>query len=64
MGGTCGMCGERGEVHIVIWQGDLMERDHVEDLAVEGRRYSVVNFSLISIFKVLSFCLVFKGFIF
>ena len=58
------MYGERGELRIGIWRGDPMERDHVEDLAVDGISYSVVNFLLISVFKVLAFCLVFKGFIY
>jgi hypothetical protein len=40
-----------------------MEGEHVEDLAVDGRSYFAVNFVLISVFKVLTFCLVFKGFI-
>jgi hypothetical protein len=52
--------GERGEVRIAFWRGDPMERDQVEDLAVDGRSYSAVNFLLIS---VLTFCLVLKGFI-
>ena len=66
MGGTCGMYGERGEVHIGFWLRDQMERDHVVDLAVDGRRYPAVNFLLISVrlrFKEFSFCFVFKGFI-
>jgi len=49
MGETCGMYGERGEVYIGLWLGDPMERDHVEDLAVDGRSYSGVKFLLISV---------------
>jgi hypothetical protein len=26
-----------GEVHIGLWWGDLKERDHLEDLGVDGR---------------------------
>jgi hypothetical protein len=25
----------KGEVHIGLWLGDLMERDHLEDLGVD-----------------------------
>jgi hypothetical protein len=28
---------ETGEVHTGFWWGDLMERDHLEDLGVGGR---------------------------
>jgi hypothetical protein len=28
---------EIGEVHTGFWWGDLRERDHVEDLGVDGR---------------------------
>jgi hypothetical protein len=28
---------ETGEVHEVFWWGDLRERDHLEDLGVDGR---------------------------
>ena len=27
----------RGEVHTVFWWGNLSERDHLEDLGVDGR---------------------------
>ena len=27
----------RGEVHIGLWWGDLMEGDNLEDLSIEGR---------------------------
>ena len=37
------MYGERGEEHIGFWRGDPMEREHVEDLDVDGRRFSAVN---------------------
>jgi hypothetical protein len=29
----------RGEVHIGFWWGDLRERDHLEDLGIDGRVY-------------------------
>jgi len=51
MGGTCGMYGESEEVHIGIWRGDPMEGEHLEDLAVDGRSYSAVNFVLILVFS-------------
>jgi hypothetical protein len=28
---------ERGEVHSEFWWGNLVERDHLEDLGVDGR---------------------------
>jgi hypothetical protein len=28
---------ETGEVHTAFWWGDMMERDHLEDLGVDGR---------------------------
>jgi hypothetical protein len=28
---------ETGEVHTGIWWGDLRERDHLEDLGIDGR---------------------------
>jgi hypothetical protein len=27
----------RGEVHTGLWWGDLRERDHLEDVGVDGR---------------------------
>jgi len=36
MGGTCGTCCRRGEVHIGFWWGNLEERGHVEDLGIDG----------------------------
>jgi hypothetical protein len=51
MGGTFGMYGEREEVHIGIWRGDPMEGEQVEDLAIDGRSYSAVNFVLILVFQ-------------
>ena len=35
-GGMWHVCGT-GDVHIIFWWGDLMERDHLEDLCVDGR---------------------------
>jgi hypothetical protein len=29
---------ERREVHIGFWWGDMMEKDHLEDLGVNGRK--------------------------
>jgi hypothetical protein len=31
MGGECGTCGEKG-----FWLGNLEERDHLEDLGLDG----------------------------
>jgi hypothetical protein len=31
------MGGGAGELHTEFWWGDLMERDHLEDLGVDGR---------------------------
>jgi len=28
---------ETGGVHTELWWGDLMERDHLEDLGIDGR---------------------------
>jgi hypothetical protein len=28
---------EKGEVHTGLWWGDLRERDHLEDIGVDGR---------------------------
>jgi hypothetical protein len=36
MGGACRTHGE-GEVHTYIWWGNLREKDHLEDLGVDGR---------------------------
>jgi hypothetical protein len=38
MGGACGTYGERRRAYR-IWWGDLMERDNLEDLGLEGRMY-------------------------
>ena len=35
MGGACGMCGGEEE-HTGFWWGSLKERDHLEDLGVDG----------------------------
>ena len=32
------MCGGRGEVNKGFWWGDLMERDHLEDLDVDWNK--------------------------
>jgi hypothetical protein len=37
MGGACGTCGGRRDIHIIFWWRDLKERDHFEDLVVDGR---------------------------
>ena len=37
MGGKFGYIRGRGEVRIGFWKGDLKERDHLEDLVVNGR---------------------------
>jgi len=34
----------RGEVHTGLWWGDLTERDHLEDLIVDGRIILKWNF--------------------
>jgi hypothetical protein len=34
----------RGELHTGYWWGDLRERDHVEDLGVDGR--SILRWAL------------------
>jgi len=35
--GTCGIFCGTGEVHTGFWWGNLKERDHLEDLGVDGR---------------------------
>jgi hypothetical protein len=37
MGRTCGTYWGRGEVHTVLWWGNLREGDHLEDPGVDGR---------------------------
>jgi len=37
MGGVCSMYGERAEVYTGFWLGNLKERDHLENLAVDWR---------------------------
>ena len=37
MGGKFGSVRWRGEVRIGFWKEDLRERDHLEDLVVNGR---------------------------
>jgi hypothetical protein len=37
MEGVCGTCGVRGEVHKGFWWGNVKERDHFQDLGVDGR---------------------------
>jgi len=37
MGGTCSRCGGRREVCTGFWWGNLVERDHLEDLSLVGR---------------------------
>jgi len=37
MGGACSTYGGRGEVHTVLWCGNLKERDHFENPGVDGR---------------------------
>jgi len=37
MGGACSTCGVRGEVHKGFWWRNVKERDHMEDLGVDGR---------------------------
>jgi len=37
MGGACSTYGERGEVYIGFWWGNLKERDHLKDAGADGR---------------------------
>jgi len=37
MGGACSTYGRKGEVYTGLWWGNLKERDHLEDLDVDGR---------------------------
>jgi len=37
MGGACSWYGGRGEVYTGFWWRNLRERDHLEDLGVDGR---------------------------
>jgi len=37
MGGACNAYGERGEVYIGVWWGNLRERDHLGDPGIYGR---------------------------
>jgi len=37
MGGACSTYGGPGEVLTGFWWGNLRERDHMEDLGVDGR---------------------------
>jgi len=37
MGGACSACGGRGEAYTGFWWGNLRERDHLENLGVDGR---------------------------
>jgi len=36
MGGSCSAYGGRGEVYTECWWGNLRQRDHLEDLGVDG----------------------------
>ena len=36
MGGSCGRY-EEGEMYAVFWWGNLKEREHLEELGVNGR---------------------------
>jgi hypothetical protein len=37
MGQACGTYGETGEVYTGSWWGHLRERDHLEDVGIDGR---------------------------
>jgi hypothetical protein len=37
MGAACSTLGITGEVHAGFWQGNLRERDDLEDVDVDGR---------------------------
>ena len=37
MGGACSTYEGRGELHRGLWWGNLRERDHLEDLGIDGR---------------------------
>jgi len=36
-GGTCSIYGGKGEVHKQKWWENLRERDHLEDLGINGK---------------------------
>jgi len=38
MGRASGMAGEKRRVYIGYWWGNLMGRDHLEDLNIHGRK--------------------------
>ena len=38
MGGACSIYGGREEVHTGFWRGNRREREHLEDLIVDGMR--------------------------
>ena len=37
MGGICGMYGGARDVHTGFWWGNLMERNHLEELGIDSR---------------------------
>jgi len=36
VGEACSTYGRRGEVHVGFWWGNMKERDHLEDLGIDG----------------------------
>jgi len=41
MDGTCGTCGGTGEVHTEFWLWNLMERDRLADLGIDGENIKI-----------------------
>jgi hypothetical protein len=61
MGGACGLCGRRREVHAGFWWGNLKERDHLKDLGMDN--IILVRIILKLILKKQDWLIVWMGFI-